>query len=88
MARPALVDEFLQVWPSLGTPSEAESMERLYGGLPASDFSRDILAAHPESLSVLAVSGVTWEDIGNPDRLLATRRGPMRSYRHPSSAAS
>ena len=89
MARPALVDAFLQVWPSLGTPSETESMERLYKGLPASDFSRDILAAHPESLSVLAVSGVTWEDIGNPDRLLATRRGPMRrAYRHPSSAAS
>ena len=64
-------------------------MEALYEGLPASDFSRDILAEHPESLSVLAVSGVTWEDIGNPDRLVAARRGSMRRpYRHPSSAAS
>jgi mannose-1-phosphate guanylyltransferase len=89
MARPALVDAFLRAWPKLGTPSEAAEMEALYDGLPASDFSRDILAEHPESLSVLAVSGVAWEDIGNPARLLAARRGTARrAYRHPSSAAS
>ena len=89
MAQPALVDTFLQAWPQLGTPSEAAAMERLYEGIPASDFSRDILAPHPESLSVLGVSGVTWEDIGNPERLQAAqRRTPRRAYRPPSSAAS
>ena len=89
MAQPALVDAFLQAWPQLGTPSEAAAVERLYEGIPAADFSRDILAPQPESLSVLGVSGVTWEDIGNPDRLLAAqRRTPRRAYRPPSSAAS
>ena len=88
MAR-RLVDTFLQAWPQLGTPSEAAAMERLYEGIPPSDFSRYILAPHPESLSVLGVSGVTWEDIGNPDRLMAAqRRLPRRAYRPPSSAAS
>ncbi len=89
MARPAQVDSFLQAWPELGTPSEAAAIERVYERLPPSDFSRDILAAHPESLSVLGVSGVTWEDIGNPDRLLAARlRTGRGAHRQPSSAAS
>ena len=89
MAQPELLDAFLQAWPQLGTPSEAAAMERLYEKIPASDFSRDILAPHPGSLSVLGVSGVAWEDIGNPDRLLAAqRRAPRRAYRPPSSAAS
>lgn len=77
-ARPALVDAFLATWPELGSPSETAAIERLYRGLTASDFSGDILAAHPESLSVLAVSGVCWEDIGNPERLLAARRRTPR----------
>lgn len=89
MAQPALVDAFLQAWGELGTPSEAAAIERVYEGLAASDFSRDILAAHPESLSVLGVSGVCWEDIGNPERLQAARRRSGRgAYRQPSSAAS
>jgi len=89
MAQPGMVDAFLQVWPKLGTPAEAEAMERLYESIPASDFSRDILAPQPGSLSVLGVTGVTWEDIGNPERLLAAqRRAPRRAYRPPSTSSA
>lgn len=89
MARPALVDTFLGAWDDLGTPSEAAAIERLYEDLPRSDFSADVLANRPESLSVLAVSGVAWEDVGSPGRMLAARRRtPGAARRLPSSAAS
>jgi mannose-1-phosphate guanylyltransferase len=89
MARPALLDTFLGVWSELGTPSETAAIERLYGDLPRSDFSADVLASQPESLSVLAVSGVAWEDVGSPGRMLAARRRTSSpAHRLPSSAAS
>ncbi len=82
LARPALVDAFLEIWTALGTPSEKDAIERIYGELPAADFSKDILSAQPEALTVLAVRGVAWEDLGHPAGLLEARRrsrpGPIR----------
>ena len=83
-ARPTLVDAFLDVWPALGSPAERSALERLYRGLPASDFSRDILAKRPENLAVLPVTGISWEDLGRPGRILAARR---RVAYAPSQAA-
>jgi mannose-1-phosphate guanylyltransferase len=74
MARPALVDAFLGIWSTLGTPSERAAVDRLYGGLPATDFSKDVLAKRPENLAVLPVNGVSWEDLGRPGRILEARR--------------
>lgn len=74
MSHPELVDAFLEAWTALATPSEDDAIERVYAGLPSFDFSRDILAAQPGSLAVLEVSGVAWEDIGHPSRILAARR--------------
>lgn len=74
VARPDLVDGFLGAWSTLGTPAERAFMERLYRGIPASDFSRDILAKRPENLAVLPVAGVSWEDLGRPGRILEARR--------------
>ncbi len=81
MARPDLVDAFLSIWPELGSASEADAVERLYARLPSADFSRDVLAERPASLTVLAVTGVLWEDVGHPSRILAARR-------HVAAAAS
>ena len=74
MARPDLVDSFLSVWRTLDSPAEAAAVEQLYRSLAPADFSRDILAARPEALAVLAVSGVAWEDLGHPRRILEARR--------------
>lgn len=74
MARPELVDSFLSIWRTLDSPEECAAVEQLYQSLPASDFSRDILAVRPEALAVLAVSGVSWEDLGHPRRILEARR--------------
>jgi mannose-1-phosphate guanylyltransferase len=74
VAHPDLVDAFLGVWPALGSAEERPAVERLYRGLPMSDFSKDILARRPENLAVLPVAGVSWEDLGRAGRILAARR--------------
>jgi mannose-1-phosphate guanylyltransferase len=88
MAHPELVDAFLEAWSALATPSEDAAVERVYAGLSSYDFSRDILAAQPGSLAVLEVSGVAWEDIGHPSRILAARRrDPRRAEAQADRAA-
>ena len=74
IANPDLVDAFLEIWPTLGTPGEREAAERLYARLPSSDFSRDILARQPGSLAVLAINGMSWEDLGHSGRIREARR--------------
>ncbi len=88
LARPDLVDAFLGIWPALGSPAEARAVERLYADLPAGDFSRDILADRPEALTVLAVSGVAWEDVGHPSRILAARRHVSQSRQRAREASA
>jgi len=74
IAQPDLVDAFLENWSSLGSPSEAAALETLYRKLPIVDFSRDVLQSRPADLSVLAVQGVDWEDLGHPRGIIEARR--------------
>jgi mannose-1-phosphate guanylyltransferase len=60
--------------PALDGPDEARVLADVYAALRPGDFSREVLAAHPERLAVLPVSGVTWNDLGEPSRVFATRR--------------
>jgi mannose-1-phosphate guanylyltransferase len=73
LALPALTNSFLPVWKALGSSSEYEAIERLYRDLPGADFSRDVLTRQPEMLAVLPVTGVSWDDLGDPARVLAVR---------------
>jgi hypothetical protein len=57
-----------------GTVGEATALERLYCGLPSVDFSRHVLGVRPDRLAVLPVRRVHWDDLGEPERVLATRR--------------
>ncbi|HEU4440291.1 MAG TPA: sugar phosphate nucleotidyltransferase [Methylomirabilota bacterium] len=61
---------------TLGSPTGggAESLAALYRCLPPSDFSRDVLAVRPERLGVIPVWGVTWSDLGSPERVRRVRR--------------
>jgi len=72
-ALPKLVDAFLTAWTALGSSFEQGVIDRLYRDLPNSDFSRDVLARQPEMLAVLPVAGVSWDDLGDPARVLAVR---------------
>ena len=72
VALPGLYAAFAAVRPRLGTPLEEEAVRRLYAGLPAANFSREVLATRPANLAVLPVRGVAWSDWGVPGRVLAT----------------
>jgi mannose-1-phosphate guanylyltransferase len=74
MARPELVDAFMERWSALGSDGEDEALQRLYAELPVTDLSRDILTSSTSALSVLAVRGVAWEDLGHPRGILEARR--------------
>jgi mannose-1-phosphate guanylyltransferase len=74
LTAPDLYRSFAEVTPALGTVGEGPALERLYCGLPSMDFSRHVLTARPDRLAVLPVRDVHWSDLGDPDRVLATRR--------------
>jgi mannose-1-phosphate guanylyltransferase len=74
LAVPDLYRAFAGITPALGTVGELPALERLYCGLPSIDFSRQVLTARPDRLAVLPVRGVHWNDLGDPERVLATRR--------------
>ena len=58
-----------------GTADEARAARAAYAAIPAAvDFSRQILQRAPEALAVMRVNGIDWNDLGDPDRVLATRR--------------
>jgi hypothetical protein len=78
---PALVSAFVRVCNTLGTPSEGAAVERLYRELPVADLSRDVLASRPESLAVLRVAGVGWDDVGLPARAMARLSAPAVAAR-------
>jgi len=74
LAAPDLFQSFADVVPALGTIGELPALERLYLGLPTVDFSRQVLASRPDALAVLPVRGVHWNDLGDPERVMGTRR--------------
>lgn len=73
-ALPGLVSAFASLRAALGTPGEAIAAERLYAGLPSTNFSEEVLACRPERLVVMRMKGVDWSDLGNPARAVASFR--------------
>src|SRR5215467_6651081 len=73
-AVPSVHEAFAAVRPTLGTAGEAEATERLYCGLPSVDFSRRVLSA--------VSADVYWNDLGDPDRVVATWRHLLKDAIH------
>lgn len=71
---PELVIAFDAVRRGLGTPDEAETLERVYGEITPVNFSERVLVPAIRRLVTLRVKGVEWSDWGNPQRVLATVR--------------
>jgi mannose-1-phosphate guanylyltransferase len=84
-ALPTLYAMLAAARPAFDGPDETGAIRDAYAALPAADFSRQVLAACPERLGVLPVSGLTWSDLGNPARVFATRRAvePWARAAHP-----
>ena len=72
-ATPTLVAAFESLRSRLATPWEAGAAAALYGGLPSADFSKSVLTPSAAALAVLPVTGVQWNDLGDPGRVTAVR---------------
>jgi mannose-1-phosphate guanylyltransferase len=90
-AAPELYERFSAVVPALNTPDEEGLVEELYSQLGDVNFSQQVLAANPGSLTVLRVGGITWSDLGEPRRVLSvmadTGLGPAARRTRASAAA-
>jgi mannose-1-phosphate guanylyltransferase len=73
-ALPTLAADFEPLRGRVGTAWEDEAARAVYGRLATTDFSRGVLQSRPEGLAVLPVTGIGWNDLGEPSRVLATRR--------------
>ena len=74
VATPDLFRAFSRLQTVLGTGAEARAVESLYDAIPNTDFSREVVAKHAERLAVLPVPGVSWNDWGEPRRVLNSLR--------------
>jgi mannose-1-phosphate guanylyltransferase len=71
-ATPALYEAFAWAMPLLGTDDEFAMMQQVYALLEEINFSDRVLAVSPERLAVLKVSGLQWNDLGEPGRVRAS----------------
>ena len=71
-AIPELYRSFAALTPLFGTAAEVKAIELLYSRLAEINFSHQVLALKPERLAVLKVTGVRWNDLGEPKRVMAS----------------
>ena len=71
-AVPDLYRAFASVQALFHTRAEDRAIERVYQRFEEINFSHRVLALHPERLAVLKVSGVRWNDLGEPKRVIAS----------------
>jgi mannose-1-phosphate guanylyltransferase len=80
---PDLVGEMQHIVSSSDLTMRRARLAQLYDGLPALDFSRDILQRSPELLRVITVPPCGWNDLGTPRRVVET----VSRFRVPSGVA-
>ncbi len=69
-AEPGLFNAFRSI--NVAHIGETRVLESLYNQIPAIDFSKRILAAATDKLSVLRLDRSEWSDLGDPGRVVAT----------------
>ncbi|HTX19059.1 MAG TPA: sugar phosphate nucleotidyltransferase [Bacteroidota bacterium] len=69
LVTPSVFQAFKRINAELNSPSEDETIQEVYNGLPAVDFSKAILAHDPHGLAVMRVRDVYWNDWGSPGRI-------------------
>jgi mannose-1-phosphate guanylyltransferase len=87
-ARPGLYARSLEADAFREAPAKAAAMQALYADVAASDFSHDVLSAHPERLGVVTLSAAGWTDLGQPARVLEALSARGRMQPAASLAAS
>ena len=72
---PSLSERFARLSAFWGSEHERWAVRQAYALAPTEDFARAILEACSQPLAVLEVPGLTWCDLGSPDRVLKTLAG-------------
>jgi len=72
---PNLSERFARLSAFWGSEHERWAVRQAYALAPTVNFSRAILEACVQPLAVLKVPGLTWCDLGSPDRVLKTLAG-------------
>jgi mannose-1-phosphate guanylyltransferase len=88
LAKPGLVDTVAELDSIPDRRAAAAAMAGLYATVPASDFSRDVLAARPDRLGVIDLVGSGWTDLGQETRVLEVMSSRKWASRPPVLAAS
>ena len=70
-ALPALYGSFARLSALLGSCKETAAIDEFYAHIGDINFSHQVLALQPERLAVLKVSGIQWNDLGEPKRVMA-----------------
>ncbi len=71
-AIPELHCAFTRITPHLGTRGEAKEIDRIYARIEETNFSHQVLALRSERLAAVKVTGVRWNDLGEPKRVMAS----------------
>jgi mannose-1-phosphate guanylyltransferase len=85
LAAPGLYDLFASLPLRTHSETAAEALAAVYSRIAAADFSRQVLAAQPERLTVLPLGDVGWSDLGDPQRVVSTlsQHGTERPWINP-----
>ncbi|HVI71806.1 MAG TPA: sugar phosphate nucleotidyltransferase [Pyrinomonadaceae bacterium] len=71
-ALPNMYSQFASTMPTFETATERKALHALYSRIQESNFSKEVLAARAEDLTVMRVGDVGWSDLGEPARVLST----------------
>ena len=71
-AIPDLYRLFAGIIAHSGSNAATAAIEDLYGQLTTINFSNQVLALKPQRLTVLKVTGIRWNDLGEPKRVMAS----------------
>ena len=71
-AIPNLYRSFSRLSSLLHTHAETQAIQSLYERIDETNFSHHVLSVRPDRLAVLKVTGVRWNDLGEPKRVLAS----------------
>jgi mannose-1-phosphate guanylyltransferase len=72
---PGLLEVFESERMIPGPSGEVQIPDSVYDRIPPTDFSRQVLSVATDRLLTLQLSNVEWNDLGDPDRVLATLAG-------------
>ena len=72
---PSLSERIARLSAFWGTEHERWAVRQAYALAPTVNFSRSILESCPQPLAVSTLPGITWCDLGSPDRVLKTLAG-------------